>query len=75
MGELGLGEKKSARRKGLFISATHLWLSLLAFLGVGLLPCPECGSPMILHIWPLAGIVAMVQALRRYYRSKKERQG
>lgn len=54
-------------RKRLSGSAARLWLALLAFMGIGMLPCPECGTPMILHIWPLAGVVAMIQMLRRHY--------
>ncbi|MBN1937377.1 MAG: hypothetical protein JW934_22160 [Anaerolineae bacterium] len=64
----------AALRKRLSTSAVQLWLALLAFLSIGMLPCPECGTPMILHIWPLAGIVAMVQALRRHYQRRQTAQ-
>jgi hypothetical protein len=43
-----------------------------SLLGVGMLPCPECGTPMIFHIWPLAGIVLVVQAMKK--RAQKEEQ-
>jgi hypothetical protein len=44
------------------------WLLVGALLGAGMLPCPECGAPMILHFWPIAGLVLVVQALKRRYR-------
>jgi hypothetical protein len=46
------------------------WLLVGALLGLGALPCPECGAPMILHFWPIAGLVLVVQALKRRYRDK-----
>lgn len=30
------------------------WLGIAGLWGVGLLPCPECGAPMLFHFWPLA---------------------
>jgi hypothetical protein len=35
-----------------------------AFLGVGALPCPDCGTPLIFHIWPIAGLLVVVQGIR-----------
>lgn len=52
-------------------SAARLWLALAAFLGIGMLPCPEYGTPMILHLWPLAGLIAVAQALRRHYQVRR----
>jgi hypothetical protein len=43
------------------------------FLGIGMLPCPECGTPMILHVWPLAGMVLVAHAIKK--RAQKEKQG
>jgi len=34
-------------------------------LGVGALPCPECGAPMICHFWPIAWLLLVVQVLKR----------
>lgn len=51
-------------------SKAKWWLMMGSLLGVGMLPCPECGTPMILHVWPLAGIVLIVQAMKK--RSPKE---
>jgi hypothetical protein len=36
-----------------------------AFLGVGALPCPDCGTPMIFHIWPIAGLLVVAQVIRK----------
>jgi len=66
----GLKRSAAAIRKRLLTSAGQLWLALAAFLGIGMLPCPECGTPMILHLWPLAGLIAIVQALRQRYKEK-----
>ena len=38
--------------------------------GLGTLPCPECGAPMIFHFWPVAGLVLVVQTLKRRYPDK-----
>jgi hypothetical protein len=54
--------------KRLTTSTARGWLLVGALLGVGALPCPECGAPMILHFWPIAGLVLVVQALKRRYR-------
>lgn len=41
-------------------STAKWWLMMGGLLGMGMLPCPECGTPMIFHVWPLAGIVLVV---------------
>ena len=46
------------------------WLLVGALLGMGLAPCPECGGPMIVHTWPMAGLVVAVQTLRRRQRKR-----
>ena len=53
-------------------STAKWWLTIGGLLGVGALPCPECGTPMILHVWPLVGLVLVAQAIRR--RAQKEKQ-
>lgn len=35
-------------------TAIRSWGKIVALFGVGMLPCPDCGVPMILHFWPLA---------------------
>ncbi|GAB4420711.1 MAG: hypothetical protein Kow00106_17350 [Anaerolineae bacterium] len=34
-------------------------------LGVGLLPCPDCGLPLAVKIWPFAGLFWLYQRVRR----------
>jgi len=34
-------------------------------IGIGLLPCPDCGLPLAIKIWPVAGVVWVVQRVRR----------
>ncbi|MGQ9684607.1 MAG: hypothetical protein ACUVX9_18950, partial [Anaerolineae bacterium] len=46
-------------RKWLAASTAKWWLSVGALLGAGMLPCPDCGAPMILHFWPLAAMVPL----------------
>jgi hypothetical protein len=41
-------------------------------LGVGALPCPDCGTPMIFHIWPLAGLLIVFQAMRKRMAAKRK---
>ncbi len=38
------------------------WASVL---GVGLLPCPDCGIPLAAHIWPVAAVVWVYRRVRR----------
>ena len=57
------------RFRGRLTGATgRSWLLVGSLLGVGMLPCPGCGTPMILHFWPLAGAMLAVKALKRRYR-------
>lgn len=34
-------------------------------IGVGLLPCPDCGLPLAVKIWPVAGLVWLIRRIRR----------
>lgn len=36
-----------------------------AVAGVGLLPCPDCGVPLAVHVWPVAGIVWVWRRVRQ----------
>ena len=38
------------------------WVSVA---GVGLLPCPDCGIPLGVKIWPVAGVIWLYWRLRR----------
>lgn len=51
-------------------SSTKWWVMTIAMLGIGALPCPECGSPMIFHYWPLAGLVVLVRYLKKHYQQE-----
>jgi len=44
------------------------WLGIAGLWGAGLLPCPECGGPMLLHFWPVALAFTLVR-LRRNKRT------
>ncbi len=57
-------------RKRLAASTAKWWLSFGALLGVGLLPCPDCGAPMILHFWPLAAMMLALRAVKRRHRER-----
>jgi hypothetical protein len=47
-------------------ASTMKWMLLVgALLGVGALPCPDCGTPMIFHIWPIAGLLVVAQAIKK----------
>jgi hypothetical protein len=71
MEERSAGKSRLRRIWERFTGATaRWWLLTAALLGVGMLPCPECGAPVILHIWPIAGLLLVVRALKRRYRDK-----
>jgi hypothetical protein len=40
------------------------WIGIAGLWGAGLLPCPDCGVPMLFHFWPLALALTLVK-LRR----------
>jgi hypothetical protein len=44
------------------------WLGIAVLGSAGLIPCPDCGAPMIFHFWPIALILAFVN-LRKLKRS------
>jgi len=41
------------------------WAAIAALLGVGLLPCPDCGAPLAVHTWPIALLIWVFQRIRR----------
>lgn len=47
-------------------AALRPWCAVAGLLGAGLLPCPECGSPMAIHFWP----IALGLAVRTYVRQR-----
>lgn len=55
-------------RKRIAASTAKWWLVTGALLGAGMMPCPDCGAPMILHFWPLAAMALALRAIKRRYR-------
>lgn len=45
------------------------WLGVAGLVGVGFLPCPECGAPLLWHFWPIAAVLT----LRNIVREKKKK--
>ncbi len=39
------------------MKANHRMMSWIGVLGVGLLPCPDCGLPLGVKIWPIAAVI------------------
>ncbi len=33
--------------------------------GMGLLPCPDCGLPLAVKLWPVAAVVALLGWIKR----------
>ena len=46
-------------------AAVKPWLGVAGMLGAGILPCPDCGMPMIVHFWPLAAALAFYNLTKR----------
>lgn len=47
------------------------WLAVVGSCGAGLLPCPECGGPILVHIWP----VTLALTLRNVVHGRRRRDG
>ena len=46
-------------------AALKSWLGVVGWGAVLLLPCPECGGPMLLHLWPVTLILTLAHLHRR----------
>ena len=46
------------------------WMIIVGALGISALPCPECGTPLIFHVWPIAGLVLLARALKKRYQGQ-----
>jgi len=46
----------------------RLWLAVGGLLVGSLLPCPECGTPLAWHLWPVLGGIALLHTLRRRFK-------
>jgi hypothetical protein len=62
----------SRMRKRFSASTVKGMLMVGAFLGVGALPCPDCGAPMIFHVWPIAGVLVVAQIFRKRKRGAQK---
>jgi hypothetical protein len=47
------------------------WAGVAGVFGLGFLPCPGCGAPMLWHLWPVAGVLA----LHTLHVERKKKQG
>ena len=48
--------RRRVKRIWVFIKS---WLPVVGSWAAGLLPCPDCGAPMIMHFWPLALVLTL----------------
>ncbi|HET89234.1 MAG TPA: hypothetical protein ENN99_00625 [Chloroflexi bacterium] len=46
-------------------TAFKSWLGIAGLWGAGLLPCPDCGAPMLMHFWPVALVLTLVHLRRK----------
>ena len=50
-----MAEKADRKRR------IRTWGSAAALIGIGMLPCPDCGVPLIIKFWPLATLIAFTK--------------
>jgi hypothetical protein len=43
--------------------STRWWTAFGALLASSAAPCPECGAPLALHIWPLLLLLVIARAM------------
>ena len=48
------------------------WVMFGALLITSVLPCPECGAPLALHIWPLLPLFIAIRLATRRIRSGQQ---
>ena len=41
--------------------SVHWWAAAAVLVGAGMAPCPECGMPLAVHLWPLALLLAVAR--------------
>jgi hypothetical protein len=46
------------------------WAMSIALLGAGAAPCPDCGMPLAVHLWPLALLLAVMRLVTRRTRPR-----
>ena len=47
------------------LKLTNKWVALVGTAGAGMLPCPDCGVPLAVHIWPVAGAIWLYRRWQR----------
>jgi hypothetical protein len=52
-------------------SSIRVWMIIGGALGISALPCPECGTPLIFHIWPVALPILALRLLKKRYKEEK----
>jgi hypothetical protein len=70
----GTSDPKSQPACGPKGSLLTSWAAVIALLGVGALPCPDCGVPMAWHLWPLALLILAGKWISRRRRGIKREQ-
>jgi hypothetical protein len=51
--------------KNVRVKLTNKWVALAGTFGAGLLPCPDCGVPLAVHIWPVVGVIWLYRRFQR----------
>ncbi len=49
----------------LLSSTIRPWLKSMGLLVSGMFPCPECGIPILWHVWPLMAILIFSRMMSR----------
>ena len=44
------------------------WVAIGSLLAVSILPSPDCGAPLALHLWPLLSLLIVIRAVSRHPR-------
>jgi len=47
-------------------------LIILGLFGAGMLPCPDCGAPMIAHFWPIAAALWISNTIKKRLRKETD---
>jgi hypothetical protein len=53
--------------------STEWWAVFGALLAASAVPCPECGGPLVLHIWPLVALLIAARAIAGRARSSQNK--